>query len=138
MQPLLGFATGWDPGANDDVNHLLFSSGKIVACGEFTRLGLKGASPNPSGATTYSHTYLAVFDTAPTITQIRLNAAGNPEITYRDGLGIGSGGIEVQSQDALGGVWEGLTIEDMTGYHVPYEDTRGKGAPQRFYRLSVP
>jgi hypothetical protein len=138
IQPIIGSATGWDPGANSDVNLLLFNSGRIVACGEFTRLGLRGANPNVNGPTTYSHTYLAVFDTAPVITQFRINAGGNPEITFRDGVGIGNSGIEVQSQDALGGPWQGLTVEDMTGSHVPFVDNRGNTQAQRFYRLFVP
>ena len=129
-----GIASGWNPGFDGEVRDLLLSSHSLVAIGDFTRLGLVGTNPNINGTNVFSHSYLAVFDTRPMITQYKLNATGNSEISYFDGDGTGTQ-VEIQYQDALGAPWQKLLSEPISGRHLPAVDPAGISSPMRFYRV---
>jgi hypothetical protein len=128
-----GVASGWDPGADTAINAIARTDNVVVIGGEFTRLGLHGANPNPN-IEGQSVPYLAAFDARPAVHNIRKNAAGHYLFDVADGDGLGSN-VDVQANDNLGaGGWHTLTSLPVQGIQDPYEDTTtpGKG---RFYRL---
>jgi hypothetical protein len=128
-----GVSSGWDPGADAPINAIARNDNIIVIGGEFTRLGLKGANPNPS-IDGQPVSYLAAFDARPALHNIRKNAAGHYLFDVADGDGQGSN-IQVQASDHLGaGGWQTLTTLDILGIQEPYEDTSTPGKA-RFYRL---
>ncbi len=131
---LFGVSSGWDPGADTAVNAIARNDNIIVIGGEFTRLGLRGANPNPN-IEGQSVPYLAAFDARPAVHNLRKNNVGHWVFDVADGDGLGSN-VDIQTNDKLGaGTWQTLTSLPVQGIQDPYEDTTSPATKTRFYRL---
>jgi len=134
VHPLFGAASGWDPGADAPVNTIARNDNVIVIGGEFSRLGLRGANPNPS-IDGQPVPYLAAFDARPAIQNFRKNAAGHYLFEITDGDGLGSSLLIQASETLTNPSWQTLTPRDILGIQDPFDETPPPLARARFYRL---
>jgi hypothetical protein len=131
---VFGAASGWDPGADAAINAVARTDNVILIGGEFTRLGLKGATPNAQ-TDGQPVQYFAAFNSRPAVHNLRKNTVGHWVFDLADGDGLGTN-IQVQTNDKLGaGGWQTLTTLDIIGIQDPYEDGTSAASPKRFYRL---
>ena len=135
VHPLFGAASGWDPGADAPISAIARNDNVILIGGEFTRLGLHGANPNPA-VDGQPVPYLAAFDAHPAIHNFRKGAPGHYQFEITDGDGLGST-LLIQASDTLSNPsWQTLKSLDVLGIQDPYDDgTVPAGATSRFYRL---
>jgi Domain of unknown function (DUF5122) beta-propeller len=135
VHPLFGAASGWDPGADLPINAIARNDSVIVIGGEFTRLGLRGATLS-QGIGGQPVPYLAAFDARPAIHNFRKNAAGHYLFEITDGDGLGSSLLIQASETLTNPNWQPVGNPlDILGIQDPSEETPPPLATSRFYRL---
>jgi hypothetical protein len=135
VHPLFGAASGWDPGADAPIDVIARNDNIILIGGEFTRLGLHGANPNPS-TEGQPVPYLAAFDAHPAIHNFRRGAAGHYQFEITDGDGLGSSLLIQASETLTNPSWQTLGQPlDIQGIQDPFDETIPPLATSRFYRL---
>jgi hypothetical protein len=134
VHPAFGAASGWDPGADGPIDAIAHSDKLVIIGGEFSRLGLHGANPNPN-TSGQPVPYLAAFNGLPAILPLQQATAGKYTFNITDGDGLGSS-LLFQATDSLTKPnWTTLQTLDILGIQDPIQDTPPAGSPSRYYRL---
>ena len=134
VHPEFGVASGWDPGVDAPINAISRSSEILLIGGEFTRLGLHGATPN-ANTDGQPMTYVAAFSALPQIESIAKTAANRWRLAIADGDGLGTSLLLQSTPSLTNPEWKTLETLEILGQQEPIEDTETAGSPTQFYRL---
>ena len=111
VHPAFGAASGWDPGADGPIDAIAHSDKLVIIGGEFSRLGLHGANPNPN-TSGQPVPYLAAFNALPAIRPVN-HLLDDGRIIIRTRLAA-SISAAVRSESALVVAYEADSMDPQT------------------------